>query len=363
MLAELEAAEVDWPPNIDDLGPRACKAKEPLPHQREAVSAVIKGFGEVSRGQLVMACGTGKTLTALFVAQELRARRTLVLVPALSLLAQTLREWSANGPDFVYLPVCSDDTVTDADAFFASTSELGFPVSTDPIEIARFLRAEGPPQVVFATYQSSPRLADAYRLGRLPQFDLVVADEAHRCAGPASRDFATVLDDKAIPADRRLFMTATPRYFTGRVLKEAEGADLDVASMDDEARFGPVLHRLSFQEAIERDLLSDYQVTVIGVDDATYREWAERGRFVTLDGATVTDARTLAGQIGLAKAVRQYGLQRVISFHSRVKRAPRLFLVDARGRRVDARPPTASGRDVVELRLRGDERRPETGPA
>ena len=116
-------------------------------------------------------------------------------------------------------------------------------------------------------------------------------------------------------------MTATPRYFTGRVVREAKEADFEVASMDDEATFGPVFHRLGFAEAIERDLLTDYQVVVVGVDDATYRDWAERGRFVTIDGTEVTDARTLAGQIGLAKAMRRYDLHRTITFHSRVKRA------------------------------------------
>jgi predicted helicase len=116
-------------------------------------------------------------------------------------------------------------------------------------------------------------------------------------------------------------MTATPRYFTGRVVREANNADFEVASMDDEAAFGPVLHRLGFAEAIERDLLTDYQVVVVGVDDATYREWAQRGRFVTIDGTKVTGARALAGQIGLAKAIRRYDLHRTITFHSRVKRA------------------------------------------
>ncbi len=92
-------------------------------------------------------------------------------------------------------------------------------------------------------------------------------------------------------------MTATPRFFTGRVVREAKEADFEVASMDDPDTFGPVFHRLTFGEAIDRDLLSDYQVAVIGVDDATYREWAKRGRLVTLDGTAVTDARRIAGQI------------------------------------------------------------------
>jgi hypothetical protein len=91
--------------------------------------------------------------------------------------------------------------------------------------------------------------------------------------------------------------------------------------MDDEAAFGPVLHRLSFGEAIERELLSDYQVVVVGVDDETYRTYAERGEFVTRDGKKITDARTLAGQIALAKTTRKYDLHRIVSFHGRVKAA------------------------------------------
>lgn len=116
-------------------------------------------------------------------------------------------------------------------------------------------------------------------------------------------------------------MTATPRYFTGRVVRQAKEADFEVASMDDEEVFGPVFHRLEFAEAIARKLLTDYQLAVVAVDDATYRDWAQRGRFVTTDGTEVTDARTLAGQIGLAQAMRRYDLHRTITFHSRVKRA------------------------------------------
>ena len=91
-----------------------------------------------------------------------------------------------------------------------------------------------------------------------------------------SSDFATVLDHKTLRAARRLFMTATPRVFTKAVRKQAEEADVQVASMDNEAVFGPVLHQLSCGEAIRRDLLTDYQIAVIGVDDATYRSFKMR---------------------------------------------------------------------------------------
>jgi predicted helicase len=324
-LGQLEAAQVDWPSSPSDLRARRLPPKRSAgrwAYQGEATNNVVRGFRQADRGQLIMACGTGKTLVALFTTEKLAAERTLVLVPSLSLLAQTLREWTANSTEeFEFLPVCSDETVSEPDAAVANTSDLGFPVTTDPEEIAAFLRRRSGRRVVFATYQSSPQIAKAFRSGRVPTFDLAIADEAHRCAGPVSSDFATILDADEIKAQRRLFMTATPRYFTGRVVREAQEADFEVASMDNEAAFGSVSYRLTFGEAIKRDLLTDYQVAVVGVDDATYRDWAERGRFVTLDGNKVTDARTLAGQIGLAKAMWRYDLQRMITFHSRVKRA------------------------------------------
>ena len=114
-----------------------------------------------------MACGTGKTLAAMWISERLDAKRTLILVPSLSLLAQTLREWSANATQpFDYLAVCSDETVAGEDEFVQHTAELGLPVTTDPEVIAAFLRRRGR-RVVFATYQSSPQIAAAYT-GRTP---------------------------------------------------------------------------------------------------------------------------------------------------------------------------------------------------
>ena len=171
---------------------------------------------------------------------------------------------------------------------------------------------------MFSTYQSSGRIAEAYALGRIPKFDLVIADEAHRVAGPVSSDFATVLDRDAIRSDRRLFMTATPRYFTGKLRQEAKKQEFVIASMDDEVQFGPVLHQLSFGEAIERGLLSDYQVAIVGIDNPTYRQYVEKGTFVSRDGKEITDARSLAAHIILAKSMRKFDLRRTISFHSRI---------------------------------------------
>ncbi|GGK33993.1 DEAD/DEAH box helicase [Nocardia camponoti] len=322
LRGDLEASRLDWPTSPDHLHARPVAGKRPRPHQRSAIDAVLNAFNEGGdRGQLIMACGTGKTLTSVFIADELGTERALVLVPSLALLAQTLREWAANSSsEFASLAVCSDDTVVSRDTAATTVSDLGRPVTTEPAEIAAFLRGSGR-RVVFTTYQSSPQVAKALELAGVPAFDLAVADEAHRCAGRSSTEFATVLDDGLIRARRRLFMTATPRFFTGGVVREGHEAEFEIASMDDHAKFGPVFHRLGFSEAISDGLLTDYRVVVVGVDNATYRSWAEHGRFVTTDGVKVTDARTLASQIGLAKAMHRYDLRRTISFHSRVNRA------------------------------------------
>ena len=271
-MSDLLTSEVNWPTSPLDMRPSPPpKPAKPREHQREAIRDVVKGFTKSDRGQLIMACGTGKTLTSLFIKEKLAAERTLVLVPSLSLLKQTMQVWRVNAKvPFEALPVCSDETVgrSEEDAAVAHTSELGVPVTTDPHDIAAFLRRRSGPRVVFSTYQSSPQIAERVR----PRAGASVrpGDRRRGAQGRRSRDhsdFATVLDETAIKARRRLFMTATPRYFTGRVLKAAQEADLEVASMDDPSKFGTVFHRLTFGEAIKRDLLTDYQVAVVGVDN------------------------------------------------------------------------------------------------
>jgi len=321
LLADLEASGVNWPTNVDDLRPGPVPRKIPHAYQTEAVQNVVSGFANHERGQLLMACGTGKTLVGLWVAEQLECRRVLVLLPSLSLLAHTIRTWLANssGP-FSFLPVCSDDTVRGQDQTTAKTSDLGLPVTTDPREVAGFMQKSGQ-LAVFATYQSSPVVAKACASPNTPPFDLTIADEAHRCAGKVPREFATVLEEDKIQSGRRLFMTATPKVFTRSLKEEADEHDIQLASMDDSSHFGEVFHRLSFAEAIARRLLTDYQVAIVGVDNPTYHRYATNGAFVTAEGVKITDARALASHIATIKAIKKYDLKKLISFHNRVQRA------------------------------------------
>jgi len=262
-----------WPPETTS---EPAEPLTPRDYQATTIDKVVKGLAKGGRGQLNLPPGSGKTLVGLWSAEQLRAKRTLILLPSLTLVRQTLDVWATHSTtDFRFLAVCSDATTADQkDSWVVSAAELGHRATTDPTDIAEFLKGTGR-RVIFSTYQSSPRIAEAFKSTTLTPFDLVIADEAHRCAGKPGEDFGTVLDEAKLPASRRLFMTATPRILTGRAKAQAVEDKVEVASMDDEAVFGPVLHSMSFREAIERDILSDYQVVVLGIDadmEPTYRQ-------------------------------------------------------------------------------------------
>jgi superfamily II DNA or RNA helicase len=317
-LNSFRDAPLEYPASFADLYQAKVKAKPtPDTHQIKAIEDATSGLKSSDRGQMIMACGTGKTFTTLWIKEALEAHTTLVILPSLSLLSQTMREWAwAGNTDFDILNVCSDKSVgkktEDMDP-----ADAPFPVTSEIEEIAKFLK-QPKPKVVFCTYQSSDLIAQAQLDDAVPTFDLAVADEAHRCAGKADAGFATILDAEKIRASKRLFTTATPRYFGKAIKDEAKARDLAVVGMDDEAVFGPVIHKLTFGQAIEQELLTDYQVVIVGVDEPMVRDWIESYEIVSTDPDNQTDARTLAAKIGLLKAVKDYDLKRVISFHSRV---------------------------------------------
>jgi superfamily II DNA or RNA helicase len=322
MRTELEASITLWPASIDALGEPVIQPKwDPRPHQREAINNVLAGFEKYDRGQMIMACGTGKTLTALWITEQLAPSTTLVLVPSLSLLSQTLSEWAQHTTSpWPYICVCSDDTVNkNNDEPISTVDDFPFEVTTDPARIADFLDLGGR-KIIFSTYQSSAQVAAAIKDKQMT-IDLAICDEAHRLTGKTDANYATILDNTKIPATKRLFMTATPRTYTPTIKNKAEERGVDVTSMDDEHIYGPVLHTLSFGEAISRDLLSDYRVVIVGVTDPQVQELIDRRELVTVNNDVDTDARTLAAHIGLAKATKDYNLTRTISFHSRISTA------------------------------------------
>ena len=284
-LAEIAESPIDWdiawPQGDLQIHLTEAKRHEPRPHQQAAIDAVFAGFDAGNdRGKLIMACGTGKTFTALKIAERTAlenggSARVLFAVPSISLLSQTLREWTAQTQvDLRAFAVCSDTKVSRS-AEDVNVHDVAIPVTTNPDTLAAEMghrkRAKGL-TVVFTTYQSLPAVAAAQELGIDP-FDLVICDEAHRTTGVTlygedDSNFVRVHDADFLAATRRLYMTATPRIFDDAVKDKAEEHSAELTSMDDESDFGPEFHRLSFGAAVERGLLTDYKVIVLTVDES-----------------------------------------------------------------------------------------------
>ena len=292
-LASIAESPIDWdlafPGSEMQIHLTKRETFEPRPHQQAAIENAIKGFETHERGQLIMACGTGKTFTALRLAERVAHNnggraRVLFLVPSISLLSQTLKEWTAQAQlDLRSYAVCSDNKVSKKAEDIASY-DLEVPVSTDGKSIAeRFSRGKRFKglHVVFSTYQSLPAVQDAQQEG-LEDFDLVICDEAHRTTGVTlfgedPSNFTRIHDANYIKASKRLYMTATPRLYDDNVKGKAAEHSAEVMSMDDAGTFGPEFHRLGFGEAVEKGLLTDYKVLVMTVDEEVAAEALARG--------------------------------------------------------------------------------------
>ena len=273
------------------------------PHQRQAFSDVINGFKDSDRGKLIMACGTGKTFTALRIAEEIGGigGRVLYLVPSIGLFSQAMREWAEQqGVQHRYIGICSD-TSAGRKTEDVPIQELEIPVTTDPQKISEALRAtdEAAMTVVFCTYHSLPIVETAQDQGA-PAFDLVLCDEAHRTTGieetgDETSPFVLVHNADRIRAKKRLYMTATPRLYTEGAKAKAARHEIEVFSMDDPTTYGPEFHHLPFSRAVEQDLLSDYKVAIFTMyepdADATLQGYVGNGG----SEINITDATKFVG--------------------------------------------------------------------
>ncbi|WP_046509431.1 DEAD/DEAH box helicase family protein, partial [Streptomyces odonnellii] len=276
------------------------------PHQKDAVTAAVKTLRTHTRASVVAACGTGKTLIAARTAARLAAHgRVLVLVPTLDLLSQTIRSWHAAGRKGPSVAVCSARQAVE------HPSAGDIPMTTAPAELAALTPTDGP-LTVYATYASLSAVVTAHRDHRLPPWDLVVVDEAHRTAGRLGKAWAAVHHDDQVPAARRLYLTATPRIWDPDDAADADGAEA-VASMDDEELFGPVAYHLNLSDAIDLGLLADYQILVPVVTSTDLRDWLATGAGAGVDGLH------LAGrQVATLRAIHDHRLRRILTFHHRV---------------------------------------------
>ena len=298
------------------------KRLSPLPHQKEAVEKITADLQQASRTTAVMACGTGKTLVALWAAEAQEPKTVLVLVPSLALLSQTLPEWckqSIWGNRFRYLCVCSDASVDQSaknDDYALKQSDLEFTVTTESKQVEEFLAENSSGvNVIFSTYQSAEVVAAGLKDASV---DFAVFDEAHKTTVLKERLSAFCLSDKNILIKKRLFLTATPRHYDLR--KRDKDGDFITVSMSDEKVYGKVSYRLSFSAAVAAEIIVPYKIIIsVSLDKEVDGELLRMGS--TLVRRNQIQAKWVANQLALQRAIQKTSASKIITFHSRVKLA------------------------------------------
>lgn len=308
----LNAFDIDADTTVDweklDAGLHGESASEkviyaPRPHQKTALMKAHEYYKTHDRGKLIMACGTGKTFTALRLVEQETDKKGLILalVPSIALINQMLNEWNTQTETEIYpICVCSDRTASrkkadNLDETGETAVDLAVPACTNVKSVAKQLidakaKAKGM-IVVYSTYQSIDVISKAqkYLHGEIEDeeqalfdsaveknqnytFDYIVCDEAHRTtgiivSGEEASAFTKVHDNNNIKAKKRLYMTATPRLFGPDAKKKAEEKSVELCSMDDINKYGEEIYRIGFGEAVEKGLLADYKVLILTVRD------------------------------------------------------------------------------------------------
>lgn len=320
-LETLAQSAIDWSQFAEKKEVVFKKKKELRDHQKAALTSVKLGLYEqkLERGKLIMACGTGKTFTSLKIAEECagKGKRVLFLVPSLSLLSQTLTEWTQESSTPLHsYAVCSDTEVgkkknaTAIDAVTTLEHELQYPATTDARKLAENVEKHHDDEhmtVVFSTYHSINTVSDAQNEHQMYEFDLIICDEAHRTTGSThdsenDSNFVKIHDGGFILGKKRLYMTATPRIFSDEVKNNA--TDYTLFSMDNEKLFGETLYTINFSEAVKRGLLVDYKVIVLTVDSDTIIN--KIGSTITENSEIVVD--DAARIVGCWKALSKQGI-------------------------------------------------------
>ncbi|MBX9866871.1 MAG: Helicase associated domain protein [Burkholderiales bacterium] len=304
---------------VNNLEQRKANLNKAYPHnyQKEIINEVCTKFKDRSRGQLILPCGTGKTLVSLWIKEALNSKVTLVVLPSLALLRQTKHEWSKNQNMWQhYLCVCSEQNI-DKDSIVVHEYELGTHVTTNPEDVREFLSNHSEQGcIIYSTYQSLKVIREAIANTDII-FELIISDEAHKTTGSKATIFGLIHDNVKIPAKRRLYMTATPRVLS-KNMKTKLGDDLEYfADMSNPEIYGHEFYRMSFKTAIEQNILVDYKLLVIGVNNQDIKNKISTGRLVDTD-TTIED---YAHNVALSNTMVKYNATHAITFHTTVKRA------------------------------------------
>lgn len=330
LVQDLDALDEDFFEELYQIAnakPITKKKYSPRKYQDRIIEEVTNGLMVENRGKIIAACGTGKTLTALWIVEKQAYQKVLFLAPSITLVKQTLESWNSQASEsFSYICICSDRTVTDSldENSDITIQDLGVPVTTKEEDIRAFIEAPcNGRKYIFSTYQSADKIVNALKdTGCV--MDLIICDEAHRTAGLGGC-FNLALDDSYIPSKKRIFMTATERLVKPILARHAEEDGQVVFSMDDESKYGPLLSRYNFGDAIKDGTISDYKIVIAGAKETDVYQYIVDNTMLRFDGLDKKQkyevAQSLYSKILLSKSVNEFSLRKIITFHSSIARA------------------------------------------
>ena len=354
-LSDLRNSQIDWSKfSFESPEVVTVKAKKKLRYYQEsAIQSALNHFRENDRGQLIMAPGTGKTFTSLKIAEAMAKESKkeqytiLYLVPSIQLLTQTLRGWN-NDTEMTMssMAVTSDRNASrgsvkqDESNITIKASDIGYPATTSSKKVVEnYLELMDRPKkellVVFGTYQSIDVLGEAQKDG-FPEFDLIIADEAHRTTGAKALGdeasaFTKVHSNLNVKGAKRLYQTATPKLYGTEAKKKAEENSIIISSMDDESVYGSVFYRLGFGDAISHDILTDYKLMVLAVDETVVQKDMQKALADSENGLNIDDVGRIIGvwngmikRESFADKVSGEPMQRAIAFSRTIEDSKRL---------------------------------------
>ena len=354
-LSDLRNSQIDWSKfSFESPEVVTVKAKKKLRYYQEsAIQSALNHFRENDRGQLIMAPGTGKTFTSLKIAEAMAREASkeqytiLYLVPSIQLLTQTLRGWN-NDTEMTMssMAVTSDRNASrgsvkqDESNIAIKASDIGYPATTSSKKVVEnYLELMTRPKkellVVFGTYQSIEVLGKAQKDG-FPEFDLIIADEAHRTTGAKAlgdeaSSFTKVHSNLNVKGTKRLYQTATPKLYGSDAKKKAEENSIVISSMDDETLYGSVFYRLGFGDAISHDILTDYKLMVLAVDETVVQKDMQKSLADSENGLNIDDVGRIIGvwngmikRESFSDKVSGEPMQRAIAFSRTIEDSKRL---------------------------------------
>lgn len=281
----------------------------PRPHQQTAIENAVNHLSKNNRGKIIMACGTGKTLTALWITEAMKWDRVIIAVPTLYLEGQFMSEWENEmlkiNMSHQFLVIGSDKTI-----------DLSATTKEDDIERnLKNLKKSNHKVVVLTTYSSSAKFARVSKAVGLV-WNAIIFDEAHRTAG-FLKSFSAFLFNENIKAEKRLFLTATEKVVSSNL------ASTKITSMDDSEIYGEMIYNLSMAEAIKKKLLSDYELVSPVIEDHEVQRLIAKNEILSFlrSRSEGREAYLISAALTILKSIKFLNLKKVLTYHSSIARA------------------------------------------